>query len=246
MKWKLFMRKLSVSAPRMTVRSQLPLWLRALLGFFVLALAAAVGAGLYEYGRDWTGPGRRELAAELELAQTQLRELRAERDRFAATATALENQIKIERSAQATLVQQASQLEAERNRLREDLAFFESLLPTKPGAKGVVIRSFRMQPDDAPSQMRYRLLVQQEGQPEHDFVGSVQMQVNFVQAGRPMTLQLPDPANPDMAKSLELSFRHYQRVEGTFAVPAGAVARSVLVRIVAAAGRTQTQQSFTL
>jgi uncharacterized protein (DUF111 family) len=71
------------------------------------------------------------------------------------------------------------------------------------------------------------------------------MQVNLVHGGRAMTLELPDPAVPEMAKSLELSFRHYQRVEGEFSLPAGAVARSVQVRILAA-GRTQAQQSFSL
>jgi hypothetical protein len=244
-KWKLFLRTLSVSAPRMTVRSQLPLAVRALLGFLVLALAAAVGVGIYEYGHDLAGPDRKDLLAELERTQLQLREMRAERDRHAASAAAFENQIKIERSAQEQLARQVSQLEADRNRMREDLSFFESLLPTKPGAQGVVIRSFRMLSDGEPSQMRYRLLVQQSGKPERDFVGSVQMQVNLVQGGRAMTLQLPDPAVPEMAKSLELSFRHYQRVEGEFSLPAGAVARSVQVRILAA-GRTHTQQSFSL
>lgn len=245
MKWKLFLSKFSVSAPQMTVRSRLPLPVRALFGFLVLALAAAVGVWLYEYGRSWAGPDRKELLAELERAQSQLREMRADRDRYIATATALENQIKIDRSSQEQLAQQVSQLEADRNRMREDLAFFESLLPTKAGAQGVVIRSFRMQTDGEPNQMRYRLLVQQAGRPEQDFVGSVQMQVNLVQGGRAMTLQLPDPEVPDMAKSLELSFRHYQRVEGAFSLPAGAVARSVLVRILAA-GQTRAQQNFTL
>lgn len=245
MKWRLFLRQLSVSAPRMTVRSQLPLTVRAFVGFLVLALAAAVGVALYDYGRDFAGPDRKELIAELERAQSQARELRAERDRFAAMATALESQMKIERSAQQQLAQQVSELEVDRNKLRDDLAFFETLLPTKPGAQGVVIRSFRMQPDDTPSQMRYRLLVQQAGKPDRDFVGAVQMQVNLLQGGHPVTLQLPDPAVPEMAKSLELSFRHYQRVEGAFTVPAGAVARSVLVRIVSS-GQTKAQQSFML
>lgn len=245
MKWKLFLRQLSVSAPRMTVRSQLPLTVRAFVGFLVLALAAAVGVALYDYGRDFAGPDRKELIAELDRVKSQVREMRAERDRFAAMATALDSQIKIERSAQQQLAQQVGELEVDRNKLRDDLAFFEALLPTKPGARGVVIRSFRMQPDDAPSQMRYRLLVQQAGKPDRDFVGAVEMQVNLVQGGHAITLQLPDPAVPEMAKSLELSFRHYQRVEGAFTLPAGAVARSVLVRIVSS-GQTKAQQSFML
>lgn len=246
MKWKLFMRKLSISAPRMTVRSQFPLPVRALLGFIVLALAAAAGVAIYEYGRQFAGPDRRDLQIELERTQLELREARAERDRYSATATALESQLKIERASQAQLGKQVSQLEMESNRLRDDLAFFESLLPTKPGAKGVVVRSFRMQPEEGqPTQMRYRILVQQSGKPERDFVGSVQLQVNLVQGGRSITMQLPDPADDAASRALDLSFRHYQRVEGTFAIPSGAVARSVLVRILAA-GQTHAQQSFSL
>lgn len=71
------------------------------------------------------------------------------------------------------------------------------------------------------------------------------MQINFAQGGRSFTLTVPDPGSARTAEVLGLSFRHYQRVEGTFSLPEGAVARSVLVRIVAN-GETQTQQAFTL
>lgn len=245
MKWKLFRRRMTVSAPRVTIRSQLPWPLRVLLAFALLVVAAAAGVAIYEYGKEFAGPGRRELSAEVDRQNSQLRELKAERDRLAAVATAYEAQMKVERSAQEQLAAQVSQLENESNRLREDLDFFESLLPAGTGSKGVVIRSFRMQPDGEPNRLRYRLLVQQSGKPNRDFVGSVQMQVSFVQSGRNFTLQVPDPASADAARALELAFRHYQRVEGTVSLPAGAVAHSVLVRIVAG-GETQTQQTFTL
>ncbi|GAB4472811.1 MAG: hypothetical protein OHK0044_16680 [Burkholderiaceae bacterium] len=245
MKWKLFRRRMTVSAPRVTIRSQLPWPIRLLFAFVLLAAAAAAGVAIYEYGKEFAGPGRRELAAEVERLNSQLRELKAERDRLAAVATAYEAQMKVERSAQEQLAAQVAQLETEANRLREDLDFFESLLPAGTGAKGVVIRSFRMQPDGEPNRMRYRLLVQQSGKPQRDFVGSVQMVVSFVQNGRSFTLQVPGPGAGDEARSLDLVFRHYQRVEGTLSLPAGAVARSVLVRILAG-GETQTQQTFML
>ena len=245
MKWKLLLRKLSISAPEVTVRAHLPAPLRRLLVFLVLAFAAAVGVGIYEYGRGFGGPDRRELTAEVEKLRLQLREAEAERSRLTATVTALEAQMKVERAAQEQLARQASELNAETNRLREDLSFFESLLPTKAHASGILIRSFRMQVDGASEAMRYRLLVQQAGKVERDFVGVVQMQVNFVREGRSYTLQVPDPAVPESRRPLELSFRHYQRVEGAIALPEGAVARSVVVRILAA-GQTLAQQTFQL
>ncbi len=245
MKWKLLLRKLSVSSPEVSVRSHLPLPLRLLLLFFVLALAASVGVAIYEYGRGFAGPDRRELVDEVERLQSQLREAEAERSKLNATITALQAQMKVERAAQEQLAKQANELDAEASRLREDLAFFESLLPTKANASGILIRSFRMQADGAPEAMRYRLLVQQAGKPERDFVGTVQMQVNLVRDGRSFALQIPDPAVPESRRALELSFRHYQRVEGSFTLPEGATARSVVVRIMAA-GQTHAQQTFQL
>jgi hypothetical protein len=218
---------------------------RRLLLFLVLAMAAAAGVGIYEYGRGFGGPDRRQLTAQIERLESRLREAEAEGSRLTATVTALEAQMKVERAAQEQLVRQAGELEAEASRLREDLAFFESLLPTRASASGIQIRSFRLQADGAPDSMRYRLLVQQAGKAERDFVGVVQMQVNYVRDGRSQSLQVPDPAVPDSRRPLELSFRHYQRVEGTISLPEGATAKSVVVRIMAA-GQTHAQQTFQL
>jgi len=111
-----------------------------------------------------------------------------------------------------------------------------------------VIRSFRLQPEDESQaqRMRFRLLIQQSGKADRDFVGSVQMEVRFTEKGGNFIYEMPESdATPERAKAFDLSFRHYQRLEGTFTLPTGAVAHSVLVRVLAA-GETQTQQSFNL
>lgn len=247
MKWKLFRRQLTVSSPKMAVRPQMSGALRAVISFLMLAAAAAAGVAIYEYGRHFAGPDRRELAAELERTQSQVRELTAERERLAAVATSNENLVKIERAAQEQLLARTAALESENARLKEDLAFFESLLPASNVQGGVAIRSFRLQPEPVPNQYRFRLLVQQTGKPERDFVGSVQLQVNFSQGGRNWTLTLPPPDQnaSDPASRLELSFRHYQRVEGPLTLPEGAAARSAVVRIIAG-GKVVSQQAFNL
>jgi hypothetical protein len=246
MKWKLFVRNNSVSAPKVTVRSSLSWPVRLLLGFLSMTVAAAAGVAIYEFGRNIGGPDRRELQADVDRLNSQLREVSAERDRNAAQAESFESQLKVQKAAQDQLMQQVNTLEAEQTRLQGDLSFFESLLPAGKGDKGVVIRSFRVQPDPETSQLRYRLLVQQSGKPDKDFSGSVQLRVNFVQNGRGFTLQIPDPAASSAAEpGLALAFRHYQRVEGGFSLPAGAVARSVQVRILTG-GATQLQQTFNL
>lgn len=244
MKWKLWARHLTVSGPNVAVRAQLPWPLRALLGLIVLILAAVGGFALYESGRNLGAPDRRELAAELQQARAQLAQAAAERDRQSAAAVNWESQLKVERTAQEQVRVQLKLLEDENARLKGDLAFFESLLPTPANAKGVVIRSFRVQDEGEPNRMRYRLLVQQSGRPAQDFAGSVRLTVNLHHGGRNWVLDLPDPAVPDAGPG-PLSFRHYQRVEGVFAIPPGATIRSVLVRILSG-GETRAQQTFTM
>lgn len=245
MRRKLF-RNLSTSTPRVTVRSALPWPLRAFFYFLAATLAAAAGVAIYEYGRAFAGPGPRELVEHNERLAEQLREAGAERDRSTALANSYEGELKVERAAQEQLAQQVRSLEDEITRLKEDLAFYDSLLPAGKSDKGIVIRSFRLQPEDEPSRMRFRLLIQQSGKVDHDFVGSVQMEVRFTQKGGTFIYELPEAdATPERAKAFDLSFRHYQRLEGAFTLPAGAVAQSVLVRVLAA-GETQAQQSFTL
>jgi hypothetical protein len=244
MKWKLWLRNLSVSAPRVAVRTQLPWALRVILALIVAALAAAGLGAMYHYARNVSAPDRSEILSELETAREQLRQAAAERERFAARAVQAENQLKVERVTQEQIGLQMKTLEEDNARLKGDLAFFESLLPTTSGARGVVIRSFKLQPDVDDNTVRYRLLVQQSGRPDRDFVGAVVMKVNLLHEGRTDVLQLPDVGHP-AAGPAPLAFRHYQRLEGTFAVPAGATVRSVQVTINSG-GETRAQQTFSM
>ena len=246
MRWKLWLRNMSVSAPRVTVRSRLPWPLRLLFGFITVALAMVAGVIVYEYGRDFAGPDRRDLVTHNEQLAEQLRQATADRDRSTELANSYEGELKVQRAAQEQLAQQVRTLEEDNARLKEDLSFYDSLLPAGKSDKGIVIRSFRLQPEDEASRMRFRLLIQQPGKAERDFVGSVQMEVRFTQNGGNFIYELPEAdATPERTKAFELSFRHYQRLEGDFTLPAGAVPHSVLVRVLAS-GETQTQQSFTL
>src|SRR5258706_15614143 len=194
MRWKLWMRNMSVSAPQVRVRSTLRWPLRAGLGFLAAVLAAGAGVAIYEYGRDFAGPDRRELAAEIEQLSVQLRETAAERDRGTALANSYEGELKVERAAQEQLMEQVRALEGETTRLKGDLAFYDSLLPAGKSDKGIVIRSFRLQPEDEPQsqRMRFRLLIQQSGKAERDFAGSVQLEVRFTQKGGSFIYESPE------------------------------------------------------
>src|SRR4029453_1709285 len=228
MKWKLWLRHLSASAPRVAVRSQLPWAARATLMVTAGALVVLGMFTVYSYGRSLGAPDVSDVRAEIGQLRQQLSLAVSERERNAAAAVQAENQLKVERAAQEQIAQQLKGLQTDNARLKSDLAFFESLLPTPAGSKDVVIRSFRLQPDADDRKVRYRLLVQQNGRPDKDFVGAVGLKVQLQQDGQTSTLELPDASQP-VAGPPPLAFRHYQRAGGTFTGPAGPLVQSVQV-----------------
>lgn len=244
MKLKLWMRHLSVSAPRVAVRTQLPWALRVGVLLVAVLIAAAGLAAVYRYARDIGQPDNGRILVELEEARSQLQRLTADRDRVAAEAVQIENQLRVERATREGIAVQMKTLEEDNARLRADLAFFETLLPAPAAARGVVIRSFQLQPDTDEATLRYRLLVQQSGRPDRDFVGTVVLKVSLQHDGQLTVLQLPHAAHP-AAGPAPLSFRHYQRVEGSFSVPVGAAVRSVQVTI-SSGGETRAQQTYSM
>lgn len=238
---KLWLRRWSISAPRMTIKNHLPWPLRAVFIAIVVGLGGAMAMWAYDLGRSFTGIRPVATTAELAEVQAQLKATSDERDRFETTVNAAESQLNIERSLQAQLARQIKTLESENTKLKEDLSFFESLLPTDTGAQGITIRRLKAELTE-PTQLRYRLLLMQGGKVARDFGGNYQIIVALVQEGKSAMISFP---KPDEADKFKLSFKHYQRVEGEVSIPAGAVVKSVQIKVLEK-GALRAQQSLNL
>lgn len=232
-----------LTSAKMTVKSQLPPAIK--LGGAVLLLAVCLGAGIWLFQRVRAVDGfdpRASLARQEDL-QKQLEKLSQERDRLTTIANAAESRQNMDQSAQKQLVQQVRNLEAENVRLKEDLAFFEKLLPANTGASGISIRRIKLEAV-APNQLRYRLLVMQGGKGDHQFDGELQLSVSGMQGGKSAIMLFPDAKSND-ADKYKISFKHYQRLEGMLNLPDGFVVNSVQARVLQK-GQLRTQQSATL
>ncbi|NDP58083.1 MAG: hypothetical protein GZ090_01835 [Oxalobacteraceae bacterium] len=233
---------MSISAPRMTIKSHFPWPLKMLFMVCTIALGGAAALWIYDLGRQFTGSGQ-PVQQNASAYQQQLDKLSAERDRYSSTVNASESQLMIERSAQTQLAAQVKVLETENARLKEDLAFFESLLPTGTGGPEVSIRRLTVDMVGQ-NQVRYRLLLMQGARGKSDFIGTLQLAVTTLQAGRSTVILFP-AANSADAAQFKLGFRHYQRVEGVLTLPDGMSARSVQARIYEK-GQMRTQASANL
>ena len=141
MRRKRWLRSHPASATKVAVRTQLAWRAKALLSLAMVSIVAMIVAAAlvaYNYGRPSAPEDAAPLTAEIAKIRAEARQATVERDRTAALSVQLENQLKVDRAAHEQVQAQLKALENENSRLKEDLSFFESLLPTAANAKGVV------------------------------------------------------------------------------------------------------------
>ncbi len=235
MRWKLLRRRLSISAPRMIVRSHLPWPLRWVVLAVAFGFSAALALWAFEFGKEIAGLER---GAKEELAQLrdELKTLREERERAQSIANTADSLLKAERATQDRLNQQLRQAEAEVLALKADLGFFERLLPTSGG--GLAVRALQAE-ELQPGQLRYQLLVMQSGKSPAEFKGRYELQLAGTLDGKPWTFS---PEGGPRA----ISVKQYARVEGLIDHPLPAVVKTVQVRVLDSSGGVRASQTVKL
>ena len=244
MKKNLWLRRMSISAPKMTIRSQLPLPIRFLFWVAVLGLAGAIALWAYDTGRSFTGLGP-SANKQMDLLDARVKQLELDRERLVSQLNAAASEINIERASQKPLQDQIKMLELENTKLKEDLSFFESLLPTNTGSKGISIQRFALELVN-PNQVRYRILVTQGGgkRDKREFFGQLQLVVTVLQDGNSAMITFPKDKTAE-AEKYHFRFKHYQRLEGILTLPPGVVIKTVQARIMEH-GQMRAQQSESL
>lgn len=222
------------SAPRAVVRAHVP-WYRRALGVAAILSITLAGAGwIYDAGRRIAGFERGESEQERQTLRARNAVLERELSQLRSIASSSESTLQIERAAQQQLAKQIGSLEEENGRLKEELAFFESLASGHDAGPGPTIHRVRVMKDTVPGQYRYRLLVGMQGgkrKNQREFRGEFQLVVQVQGQGKNATIVLPASDDPDRHKFL-LNFNHFQRIDGTFQVPEGGEVTSVEVRLL--------------
>ncbi|MGH8671683.1 MAG: DUF6776 family protein [Burkholderiales bacterium] len=206
-------------------------WYWRWLAYFLLGIAAVMAAGwIYERGMEYAGFSRRESSDEMAKLEQQSVLLARENADLRARLVRAERQAQIDRTTRDRLANYIKTLEEETGRLKGDLAFFHGLLSPSKQEDAVSIYSISVERSMMPGEYRYRVLLLQSGKREHAFQGSMRLLVSALQNGRKTVHDAVGP-QADAAK-IDINFRYYQRIEGTFQVAPDAVVKSVQVRIV--------------
>lgn len=235
MRFKLLRRRLTITSPRMAVRNAMPWPLRWASAAIVLGFCGAIALWAFEFGKDIAGldGGSREEIARLRGEIAHLRDEREKTQSFLNTSASL---VTAEKAAQERLAQQIKTLEQENRALKDDLGFFEKLIPST-GAEGVAIRG--LQADVvAGTQLKWQVLVLQPEKNAPEFKGRLEVTVAGTHSGKPWSMALPTGPVP-------LQFRQYRRMEGLVDLPAQALVKTVSVKVLEGSA-TKAAQSINL
>jgi hypothetical protein len=226
-------RRFGITAPRVSVRTEMPWYLRWIVVLVLAALTAAVGMWMYNAGQRLSGFDREEMARNLGAANAELDADRKELERLRAIANASDSRIAIERTAQQRLAQQLRALEDENSNLREELAIFERMLSSDPrSAPAIAIYRFKVIPDVLPGEYRYRLLLISSGiQRDREFKGHLELVLSLMDQGKSAIIRLPQEGDA-AASGFSLAFKYFRRVEGTFRITPSAKLEQVQIRVL--------------
>ena len=229
MRFRLLRRRLTVSSPRMAVRSALPWPFRWAVLAIVLGFCAAIGLWAFEFGKDIAGldnGSKAELVllrGEVASLKSQLLQAIVDRDAAQSIANTADTLVTAEKASRDMLVAQAKQLETENNSLRDDLGFFEKLIPAA-SVDGLAIRGLQAEVT-IPGTLKWQALVMQPGRNTQEFNGRLEVTFAGTVNGRPWSGTLPTGPLP-------IKIKQYGRMAGDFSLPEGVVVKSVTAQVL--------------
>ncbi len=224
--------RFGIAAPRVTVRTYIPWYWRALGVAVTGALALAMGGWVYDAGRRIAGFDRSESAQEIGALREKVSIFEAELEKLRAVNNAGESSLQIERTAQQQLTAQVNALEAENNRLKEENAVFERLARGDGKESAISISRLRVFSEGGAGRYRYQFLVAQNGdQRGREFKGNVEVVATLPPEGGGGMMVFPRPNDPEAARFVVI-FKHFRSIDGVFTVPGGVKPKSVEIRLM--------------
>jgi hypothetical protein len=236
MRFRLLRRRLTISAPTMAIRSNAPWPLRWVLAALMLGFCAAIGLWAFEFGKDIAGldSNAKEELAQLKQEAAKLRE---ERDKAQSISNTSESLLTAEKAAQDKLTVQVKLLEKENRALRDDLGFFEKLMPSS-GVETIAIRGMQAEQLGGGAQIKWQVLVIQPSKNAPDFNGKLELILGGTQAGKPWSMPMPGGVQV-------LQFKQYRRLEGVVDLPPQVVVKTLSAKVTEGAA-TRAVQSIKL
>ena len=213
----------------MAVRSAFPWPFRWAGVAVVLGFCAAIGLWAFEFGKDIAGVDNdtkealNQTRTELLTLKAQFSVLENERNKALSVANTVDTRLMSEKVKQEKLAAQNKQLEVDNLFLRDELGFFEKLIPTT-GAESVAIRGLQVDARNA-REVKWQVLVIQALKNPSEFNGKLEVNFTGLLDGKPWSGSLPGGLQA-------VRLTQYGRIEGVYEVPSEVVLKGVTARVL--------------
>lgn len=227
MRFRLLRRRLTISAPRMAVRSAMPWPLRWAVAAIMLGFCAAIALWAFEFGRDIAGlenggqADMQQLRTQVEALKTELDKAHEQRDQAQSIANTAGTLVAAEKASSERVSAQVKHLEAENRRLRDDLGFFEKLIPAD-STDAVAIRGLQAETVDN-GKIRWQVLVIQSKKNAPELVGKLEIMLTGLSNGKPWA---------GSVSTMPLKITQYGRLEGSLDIPAQVTVKGLTAKVV--------------
>lgn len=229
MRLRLLFRRLTVSSPRMSVRSNLPWPLRWIAFAIVFGFSASISLWAFEFGKEIAGLDKgvkqaleksRLLNAALE---AEVEQMKRERDQALSISNTAGTVMTSERAAQEKLIEQIKLLTADNQGLKDDLGFFEKLIPSA-GNEQISIRSLQAE-FLSQREIKWQVLIIQAAKNSPEFSGRLEVSLSGLQNGKPWTSLVPTGQQA-------FKIKQYGRFDGVYDIPPQVVVKEVTTRVL--------------
>jgi outer membrane murein-binding lipoprotein Lpp len=211
----------------MAVRSAMPWPLRWAVAAIMLGFCAAIALWAFEFGRDIAGlenggqADMQQLRAQVEALKTDLDKAHEQRDQAQSIANTAGTLVAAEKASSERVSAQVKHLEAENRRLRDDLGFFEKLIPAD-STDAVAIRGLQAETVDN-GKIRWQVLVIQSKKNAPELVGKLEIMLTGLSNGKPWT---------GSVSTMPLKIMQYGRLEGSLDIPAQVTVKGLTAKVV--------------
>lgn len=153
-----------------------------------------------------------------------------------------EAQVQLQQNAQTfeVLVKSLKNSSDEIVRLREDLAFYQSIIAPPDQRSGPRIYSLDIRPTNTATVYKYKLTLVQSMRHSEIIEGSVNVQIAGLQNGREVVV----PVNSTREQPTTVKFRYFKEIEGTVSLPADLQPRVAVVALTQVDGKNTIERRF--
>lgn len=205
-------------------------WRGRLVQVGLLVLVSVLCVGLYYFGQYQAGHNllqANELKQKLEDAIATLQADKADlRDRIAQ----IEQSSQVDQQAYLQVKNDLRQLQQENLELREEVSFYRGIVAPIESSAGIRVDSFKIEKLNDKGLFHYKFVLTQVLKNDRSIRGSVKIEVDGIQKGRPKSLDLSS-VSTDAVKRLDFKFRYFQKFEGDLQMPAGFAPRQVNLEV---------------